>query len=81
MPESDTGSADGGRRSALSTRQVTGLVLAAVALVVVLQNRGETTLAFFGVSVAAPLWLYTLIVLLVGALIGALLTRRGKRSG
>ncbi|TVR29844.1 MAG: LapA family protein [Nitriliruptor sp.] len=56
------------------------LLLAVVAMVFVLQNRGETTLAFFGVSFAAPLWLYTLIALLVGGLIGALLSRR-KRSG
>lgn len=81
MGERGTGNGDATGRSGPSTRQATALVLAVLALVFVLQNRGETTLAFFGVSFAAPLWLYTLIALLVGALIGALLTRRSRRSG
>ncbi len=80
MGDRDTARSTDGRGSGPTARQVTALVLAAIALVFVLQNRGETTLAFFGVSFAAPLWLYTLIALVVGALIGALLTRR-KRSG
>lgn len=80
MSEHDTGAAGAGRGGTLRPRQVAALLLAVVAVVFVLQNRGETTLAFFGVSFAAPLWLYTLIALLVGGLIAALLSRR-KRSG
>jgi len=42
------------------------------------QNRADTTLTVFGVSVTAPLWLFTLAMLAVGILIGALLSRRGR---
>lgn len=78
MGEHETGSFGSGRGGTLRPRQVAALLLAAGALVFVLQNRGETTLAFFGMSFAAPLWLYTLIALLVGAIIGALLSRRNR---
>lgn len=80
MVEHGTAGSGTGRGGTLRPRQVVALLLAVVAVVFVLQNRGETTLAFFGVSFAAPLWLYTLIALLVGGLIGALLSRQ-KRSG
>ncbi len=80
MVEQGTAGSGTGRGGSFGPRQVVALLLAVVAMVFVLQNRGETTLAFFGVSFAAPLWLYTLIALLVGGLIGALLSRR-KRSG
>ena len=62
----------------LTPRRILALVLAIAAVVFVLQNRVETTLTVFGVSVTAPLWLFTLALLAVGVLIGVLLSRRGR---
>ncbi len=69
----------GGRASSpLTPRRIAALVLALAAAVLVWQNRADTTLTVFGVSVTAPLWLFTLAMLAVGILIGALLSRRGR---
>jgi uncharacterized integral membrane protein len=55
------------------------LVIFAVALTFVLQNRDNTTIYLFNVAVTAPLWTTLLITLAVGILVG-LLTRRRHRD-
>lgn len=67
------------RPSPLTPRRITALVLAAFAAIFVLQNRDETTLSVFGVALTAPLWLFTLALLGIGIIIGALLSRRGSK--
>lgn len=64
--------------SFLTPRRIAALVLAVAAVIFIFQNRADTTLTVFGVSVTAPLWLFTVALLAVGILIGALLARRGR---
>ncbi|MFO7777419.1 MAG: hypothetical protein R6V28_03605 [Nitriliruptoraceae bacterium] len=74
-----TRSGDSGAASwSLTPGRIAALVLAVAAMIFIFQNRADTTLTVFGVSVTAPLWLFTLALITVGILIGALLTRRGK---
>ena len=60
----------------LTPRRITAAVLAAVALVFVLQNRDEVTLQFLGIRLSATLWFASLVLLVVGIAIGALWTSR-----
>jgi uncharacterized integral membrane protein len=55
------------------------LVIVAVALAFVLQNRNNATIYLFNVAVTAPLWTTLLITLVVGILVG-LLARRRRRD-
>jgi uncharacterized integral membrane protein len=55
-----------------------GLVLL---VVVIFQNHGDTKIKFLGWSLTMPLWLYTIIVAVVGALawVGFGIARRRRR--
>lgn len=75
-----TPTGSGGTGGALTPRRIAALVLALAAVILILQNRVDTTLTVFGVSVTAPLWLFSVSLLAVGVVIGLLLGRRG-RSG
>lgn len=55
------------------------LAITIVALIFVLQNRHDTSIYLFNVSVTAPLWTTLLITLVVGVVVG-LLTRRKRRD-
>ncbi|OLF05161.1 hypothetical protein BLA60_37205 [Actinophytocola xinjiangensis] len=56
------------------------LVIAAIALIFVLQNRQKATIELFNISMSAPLWMTLLVTLLIGLVIG-LLIRRNRRTG
>ncbi len=60
----------------LTARRIAALLLAVLAVAFVLQDRGETTLVMLGVSFSAPLWRFTLALLVTGIIVGALLGRR-----
>ncbi|MFO7960970.1 MAG: hypothetical protein R6U94_08495 [Nitriliruptoraceae bacterium] len=77
MATRNAGDSDPASRS-LTPGRIAALALALAAVIFMLQNRADTTLTVFGVSVTAPLWLFTLALIAVGILIGALLTRRGR---
>ncbi|PBC44495.1 hypothetical protein CJ178_13885 [Rhodococcus sp. ACPA4] len=52
-------------------------VLVVLTLIFIFQNRSETTIELFWVSVQSPLWLTLVVILLLGWIAG-LLTRRKK---
>lgn len=64
----------------LTPRRVVALVLTVVAVLFVFLNRDDVTLNLLGIRVTGPLWLSSLVLLLVGIVIGYLLTAR-RRSG
>ena len=55
-----------------------GLVLLVVAIVFILQNRGSTRIEVFTLSVSAPLWLILVVAVVVGMLVGLLVSRSPK---
>lgn len=69
--------ADGAK--GVNWRLIGGLVLAAAALVIVLQNTKETTFELFWVSVSAPLWILVVACLVLGFLVGWLVRHRSAR--
>lgn len=70
----------GEEQGLLTPRRISALVLAAIALIFVLQNRTDVTLQFLGIRVTATLWFASLTLLIVGVLIGVLWTSR-RRTG
>lgn len=64
----------------ITPRQVVAIVLAVLALVVVLQNREDVTLTLLMIDVTMPLWIASLVLLLIGALVGWLLASRRRRA-
>lgn len=70
----------GDEQGLLTPRRISALVLAAIALVFVLQNLDDVTLQFLGIRVTATLWFASLALLVVGVLIGVLWTSR-RRTG
>jgi len=52
------------------------IVLAAVAIVFILQNRADTRVQFLWMDLTAPMWLTLTAVTLVGIVIGMFVTRR-----
>jgi lipopolysaccharide assembly protein A len=65
----------------LLRRRWFAIVLAIVAVIFILQNRSWATIQLFTVQVSMPQWLILAIVLVVGGLLGYLLSRgrRGRR--
>ena len=75
----DTGDRDrGGWPRWLTAQRLLALVLVALVAGFILQNREEVTLRVLLFTVSAPLWSASLSLLVVGILIGWLLTGRGK---
>mgnify|MGYP001553536252 CR=1 FL=1 len=68
-------------RRRLGAGAILSLGAAAVLLVLVLQNRSDVKFRFLGWSFTWPLWLYTIVVAALGALIwiGAGVLRRHRR--
>lgn len=64
------------RRRTLGGKQIAALVIAALTLIFILQNRDAVQIAFFTLTVNAALWFVLLIVLALGVAIGVLATRR-----
>jgi uncharacterized integral membrane protein len=63
-------------RGRLSTKQIVALVVAALTLIFIFQNREPVQIAFFTLTVTAALWFVLIIVLAVGVVVGALARRR-----
>ncbi|KAA0918000.1 hypothetical protein [Dietzia sp. ANT_WB102] len=63
----------------VSPRQWAGLIIAILAIVFVLMNRGEIPINLFGVQVTGPAWVLLLLVFLVGWLVGVLTNRRSRK--
>ncbi len=60
-------------------RQVVGLLILALAVVFILQNRRQTLVRFVVPEATAPLWLALLISAVLGFVVGALLVARRHR--
>lgn len=56
------------------------IVLAAVVIVFIGQNRDETNISFLMLDVTWPLWLTLTVVTLVGIVIGGFLARRRAKN-
>lgn len=55
------------------------ILLVVLALVFILQNRGETTIHVLWMTVNSPLWLFLALMFLAGIVAGAFYRRRKKR--
>lgn len=64
-----------GRRR-ITARYVVALVVAVLALVFVLQNRGPVNVYLFTLTLSAPLWLLLVVMIAVGLIIGLVVRRR-----
>ncbi|MFC7345011.1 DUF1049 domain-containing protein [Saccharopolyspora griseoalba] len=64
------------RVRAVPARVWLGLALLVVAVGFILQNRSDTRIEIFTLSISAPLWLILVVSVVVGVLIGLLLRRR-----
>ena len=75
----DAGTSEGARLSGGLIGSLTGVVVLALFM---LQNREDVTLSFLWWSFSWPLWLFTLVVALLGAFvwIGTCVVRRHRRS-
>ncbi|HET6503519.1 MAG TPA: LapA family protein [Amycolatopsis sp.] len=62
----------------VSTRGVVGLVLFAIVLTFIVQNRQSVQIYLFTTSVSSPLWVALAVVLILGMACGFLLTRRHR---
>jgi uncharacterized integral membrane protein len=62
----------------LSPRAVTGLVLAALAVVLAVENRHPVDIRVFIPVINMPLWTALAVMLVIGVVIGLLVTRPRK---
>jgi putative membrane protein len=67
------------RLGAVPPRVWLALVLVVLALVFILQNRQDAAIQLFMIVVTAPLWITLVVCTAIGILIGALMSRRGRR--
>ncbi|TAM68318.1 MAG: LapA family protein [Microbacteriaceae bacterium] len=73
---------DTDRKHGLSVKLIVALVLLAVALVFVFSNLGTGKIFFLGFGIAMPTWIWFLLVLLIGVVIGSLFPWfRPRRKG
>jgi putative membrane protein len=63
-------------RHGMSPRRILALVVAALTLIFIVQNRDTVQIQFFTLTVTAALWLILVIMVVVGVLIGVLVSRR-----
>lgn len=66
-------------RYPFTPRQTAGIVLLVLGIVFILENRRSTKVRFLLPEITAPLWVALVTSLLVGVVVGGLLTRH--RSG
>lgn len=77
---SDTGRRRGEAARVLTPRRIVAAVLATLAVIVVLQNRAEVTLQFLAFQITAALWVASLALLVIGVLVGVLVSARRGRA-
>jgi uncharacterized integral membrane protein len=63
-------------RRRFSPRLIVALVVVALTLIFMVQNRDIVQIRLFAITLYSPLWLLLVVMAVVGALIGILLTRR-----
>jgi uncharacterized integral membrane protein len=63
-------------RRRISPRQIVALVVIALTLIFIVQNRDTVQVHFFGLTVTAALWLLLIIMVALGVIIGMLAGRR-----
>jgi uncharacterized integral membrane protein len=68
------------RLASVPARVWVALVLLVLAIVFILQNRQDAAIQLFMIVVTAPLWITLVVCTAIGMLIGALMSRRGKRG-
>lgn len=76
MTERHTAPPPSRARRLLRPRPIIALALVIVVVLFVLQNREPVQITVFALALTAPLWLFTLVCVAVGALIGHLAARR-----
>ena len=74
--------ADVGRRR-ISPRLIIALVVTALVVIFIAQNRDPVRIQLFVISVTSPLWLLLVVMVVLGVLAGYLLGRRraARRRG
>ncbi|MEV4648596.1 LapA family protein [Saccharopolyspora sp. NPDC049357] len=70
--------AESSRRHWLSPHVATGLVLAALAVVLIVENRHSVDIRLFIPVVTMPVWTALAVMLIVGVVIGLLVSRSRK---
>jgi uncharacterized integral membrane protein len=77
----DVGPPDGARVAGLSAGLVSALAGGGLLVIFVVQNREDVTLNFLAWSFTVPLWLFTILVAVLGSLvwIGLGIMRRHRR--
>jgi uncharacterized integral membrane protein len=77
----DVGPADGARVAGLSAGLISTLAGGGLLVIFVVQNRDDVTLNFLSWSFTVPLWLFTILVAVLGSIvwIGLGIMRRHRR--
>lgn len=70
-----------GHRKRVPTRLIIGLLVAALIVLFIVQNRDTVKIQLFTLTMSAPLWLLLVVMVALGALIGFLLARRPSPRG
>jgi uncharacterized integral membrane protein len=68
----------GARLRAVPWRVWLAVVITVLALVFIVQNHASTAIYLLQITVHAPMWVALLVTLLIGMVIGTLLTRRRR---
>jgi uncharacterized integral membrane protein len=79
MTQKPQQSAAAGTRFRLNAKWITALVLIAIGLTFVVQNRDLVQILLFVPTITAPLWAALIAMLVLGLLIGFLLGRQRHR--
>jgi len=62
----------------ITPRQIAALVIIAVTVIFIVQNRDSVQIHLFALTLTSPLWLLLVVMVGLGGLIGFLLGRRRK---
>lgn len=68
-------------RRRITPRQILALVIAVLAVIFIVQNRDPVQIHWFTITLTSPLWLLLVVTIVVGAAVGLLFARRGRRGG
>ncbi len=79
-PADTTTAPPSGQRRRVPAKLIVAVVLLAIALTFILQNRDAVDIRLAVVTVSAPLWAALVCMLVLGGLVVYLLTRRGRKS-
>ncbi len=77
LPDPGTNQASGG---GISPKAIVGIVIAALAILFILQNRDRVQIDFLVLSFGSPLWLILIIMVILGALLDRFVIKGFKKS-